>query len=207
MGSITIKEIQQKITELQKQNDKPTVVVIEGIIGSGKSYLASQIIKSFPEKTILLTMDLFFNIIRSKWKDKFENNKESLLNWYDQQKALGVLNRIIQRKKFIEKNCYNLNNGELDKDLNIDASSCKLIIFEGLLSSIILRNQFDLGILVDAPEHVALTRAEQRDKTERNMDEQKWQFKKAILHDMYIPYMDRIRQSASFVYLNDVNTS
>jgi len=109
--------------------------------------------------------------------------------------------RIRDRKKFVGNNCYNLSNSELDKNLIIDATTCRLVIFEGLLSSVILKGMFDIGILVNASEYLALSRARQRDKTARNIDEEKWRFKKAILHDMYVPYMEQIRQNTSFSYI------
>ncbi len=90
MGTIKMEEILRKINEYQhqKRDGKPVTVVIEGIIGSGKSYLAGRIIEYFPEGSILLTMDLFFSVIRSEWKRKFENNRGVLLDWYNQKKRV-----------------------------------------------------------------------------------------------------------------------
>ncbi len=203
MDSVTFKKIKQKIISLQEQTNFPVIIVIEGIVGSGKSYLADQIIKYSLKESILLTMDLFFKIPRTQWKDKFEQDKGVLMDWYNKEKAQEVLEKIKQKQKFVEKNCYNISNGELDKEIYIDASKCKLVLFEGLLSSIIFKNQSNLNILVDTPENIALLKAKYRDKSERDINIEKWQLKKVILHDMYLPYMSQIRNIVDFIYKND----
>lgn len=193
-----------RILSLKKaKNGEPLVVALEGIIGSGKTYTASVLAESFEGDAIVLPMDFFCRVERSQFQKLLAEESFSPRDLYDFERIRGVLKEVRARKSFSLPECYNLATGKLDKTLDIHAETCELVVLEGLFSfDEELGDLVDIRIFVDMPEELALVRAEQRDRTERNANTEQWLRKKMLFHDLYAPYTEKARTNADIIHLN-----
>jgi len=178
----------------------PYVLALDGTIGSGKSYEAEKLHQALGDDSLLMSMDLFVRIRRSDWDERLEKGHIHLRQWYDIEKVKDTLGLIKGKKKFTVSGLYNLANGEMDQELEIDASGCKYFILEGLFScDYKLSELIDLVIFINVPAEVALNRAESRDHAARNLSHRGWVEKKKIFFDGYLPYLEEHKEKADFM--------
>ena len=178
----------------------PYIIAIDGTIGSGKSYEAAKLYEALGDDSLLMSMDLFVRVRRTDWDDKLEKGHIHLRQWYNIDKVRETLGLIKDRKKFKVSGLYNLTNGEMDQELEIDASGCKYFILEGLFScDYKLAGLIDLIVFVNVPSKIALDRAESRDHAARNLSHRGWVEKKKIFFDGYLPYLEEHKEKADLM--------
>jgi uridine kinase len=178
----------------------PYVMALDGTIGSGKSYEAEKLHEALGDDSLLMSMDLFVRVKRSDWDERLEKGHIHLRQWYDIEKVRETLGQIKEKKKFRVSGLYNLANGEMDHELEIDASGCKYFILEGLFScDYKLSELIDLVVFINVPTEVALDRAESRDHAARNLSHRGWVEKKKIFFDGYLPYLEEHKEKADFM--------
>lgn len=178
----------------------PYVLALDGTIGSGKSYEADKLHEALGDDSLLMSMDLFVRVKRSDWDERLEKGHIHLRQWYDIEKVRETLGLIKEKKKFKVTGLYNLTNGEMDREMEIDASGCKYFILEGLFSSDYqLSELIDLIIFINVPTEVALDRAESRDHAARNLSHRGWVEKKKIFFEGYLPYLEEHKEKADFM--------
>jgi uridine kinase len=183
-----------------KASAYPYILGLDGTIGSGKSYEAEKLHEALGRDSLLMSMDLFVCVKRSDWDEKLEKGHIHLRQWYDIEKVKETLNLIKEKKKFNVTGLYNLTNGEMDREMEIDASGCKYFIIEGLFSSDYkLSELIDLIVFINIPTEVALGRAEYRDHAARNLSHRGWVEKKKIFFDGYLPYLAEHKEKADFM--------
>ena len=189
-----VEEIRNKATSY------PYVIALDGTIGSGKSYDAEKLHEALGDNSLLMSMDLFVLVKRSEWDERLEKGHIHLRQWYDIDKVMETLGKIKDKKKFNVSGLYNLANGEMDQDMEIDASNCKYFILEGLFScDYKLADLIDLIVFINVPTEVALGRAESRDHAARNLSHRGWVEKKKIFFDGYLPYLEEHKEKADFM--------
>ncbi len=178
----------------------PYIIAIDGTIGSGKSYLGKKLKEALSPRALLITMDLFVCVPRSEWDSKIEEGNIRLRDWYDMGKAKEMLLSIRSNKTFEISGIYDLKTGNICSRIEIAPGSYRYFILEGLFSlDDELDGLVDLGIFVDTPADVALTRAESRDESKRNLDPNGWIEKKEIYYEGYLPYIDKHRKKADLI--------
>ncbi len=178
----------------------PYIIAVDGAIGSGKSYLGEKLKKALTPGALLITMDLFVSVPRSEWERKVEAGKINLRDWYDIKRAREILLSIKSDKGLVCGDLYDVETGTMCGCLTIEAGSCEYVVLEGLFSlDEELRGLVDLGIFMDTPPDVALTRAEARDETRRHLDPHGWLEKKEIYYDGYLPYIEEHRKNADLI--------
>jgi len=154
---------------LVKKNKKVVVVAIAGASGSGKSSLASAIMKNIPEAATISEDSYYKDLSHiNPYEKRLEEN-------FDHPRSLEH-DLLIQHIKA-------LNNGEgvdvpiydyttcTRKKEATRVENCLVLIIEGILvlSDKKLRNLCDIRIYIDAPMDLCLTRRLQRDVVERNL--------------------------------------
>ncbi len=189
-----VEEIKDKATSY------PYVISLDGTIGSGKSYEAEKLHEALGDDSLLISMDLFVCVKRSDWDERLEKGHIHLRQWYNIEKVMETLTLIKERKKFKVSGLYNLANGEMDQEMEIDASGCKYFIIEGLFScDYKLAKLIDLIVFINVPTEVALDRAESRDHAARNLSHRGWVEKKKIFFDGYLPYIKEHKKKADLM--------
>ena len=178
----------------------PYVIAVDGSIGSGKSYIGKELEKALSPDALLITMDLFVRVPRAEWDRKIEEGNIRLRDWYDIGKARDILLAIKSDRGLDCRDLYDVETGAMRGCITTDPGTYKYFILEGLFS---LDNELDvlidLGIFVDTPPDVALSRAESRDESKRHLDPHGWLEKKEIYYDGYLPYIDGHRKKAGIV--------
>ena len=178
----------------------PYVISLDGTIGSGKSYEAAKLQGALGENTLLISMDQFVSVKRSEWDEKLEKGHIHLRQWYNIDKVRETLGLIKEGKKFKLSGLYNLANGKMDEEMEIDASDCRYFILEGLFScDYKLGGLIDLTVYINVPAEVALDRAESRDHAARNLSHRGWVEKKKIFFDGYLPYLEEHKEKADLM--------
>jgi len=185
-----------KFTELleeikHKEKKHPYTIALEGIIGSGKSYQAKNLLNELGGNSLIITTDLFVTVGRHDWVSKLEYDQIDLRNWYDLFKIRDTLASVKKMESFTITGLYDLANGEFDDTFHVDATELDYLILEGLFSCDEELDGFiDLKIFLDVSIETAMQRAEARDETVRHLDHQGWELKKSIFYDHYVPYLD-----------------
>lgn len=178
----------------------PYIIAIDGTIGSGKSYEAEKLHEALGDKSLLMSMDLFVCVKRTDWDEELKKGHIHLRQWYNIEKVRETLSLIKDRKKFKVSGLYNLANGKMDNEMEIDSSGCKYFILEGLFScDYKLAGLIDLVVFINVPSEVALDRAESRDHVARNLSHRGWVEKKKIFFDGYMPYLDDHKEKADII--------
>lgn len=178
----------------------PYIIAIDGTIGSGKSYAGEKLKEALSPDAFLMTMDLFVCVPRSEWDSKIDEGSIRLRDWYDLGKAKETLQSVRSGKAFEMSGVYDLETGNISGRITVDAGSCRYFILEGLFSlDDELDGLVDLGIFVDTPADVALTRAESRDESKRHLDHSGWTEKKDIFYDCYLPHIEGHRKRADLI--------
>lgn len=198
-------ELIMKFAELvetikSKESDSPYVISLDGTVGSGKSYDAEKLHEMLGENSLLMSMDLFVCVRRTEWDERVERGHIDLRKWYDIEKVKEALRSIKERTKFKVSGLYNLSNGEIDGQMEIDARNCKYFILEGLFScDDKLDGLIDLKVFINVPPRVALERAEARDHTARHLNHRGWIEKKKIYFDGYLPYLEQHKRKSDLI--------
>ncbi len=178
----------------------PYIISLDGTIGSGKSYEAAKLQEALGDHALLISMDQFVCVKRSEWDEKLDKGHIHLRQWYNIDKVRETLGLIKEGKKFKLSGLYDLANGKLDKEMEIDATDCKYFILEGLFSGDYRLDGFiDLIVFINVPTEVALDRAESRDHAARNLSHRGWVEKKKIFFDGYMPYLDEHKEKADII--------
>jgi uridine kinase len=189
------------VGEIRRRAEKyPYIIALDGTIGSGKSYEGEKLREALGDNSMLMSMDLFVRVKRSEWDERIEQGHIDLRQWYDIEKVKRTIQSIKERKKFKVSGLYDLANGEMDDEIEIDASGCKYFILEGLFSSDReLAGLIDLVVFINVPGEVSLARAEARDETARHLSHRGWTEKKKIYFDGYLPYLEEHRKYADLI--------
>lgn len=178
----------------------PSIIAVDGTIGSGKSYIGERLTEALSPEAILISMDLFVSVSRREWEGKIEQGHIRLRDWYDIDKVRDVLLGIKSEKDLVCGGLYDVKTGDMCKCLSIEAGRYKYFILEGLFSlDDELDGMIDIGIFVDTPSEVALARAESRDESRRHLDPHGWLEKKEIYYDGYLPYVEAHRKKADLL--------
>lgn len=194
-------ELGELVAEIHKRARKfPYIIALEGTIGSGKSYDGEKLHEALSPDALLISMDLFVCVPRSLWERKIEEGDIHLRDWYDIGKVKATLLSAAKKKIFDVSGLYNVQSGDIDGRITIDAESCRYLILEGLFS---FDEEFDglidLRVFIDTPPEVALARAEARDESGRHLDHRGWLEKRKIYFDGYLPYFDGHRKKADII--------
>jgi uridine kinase len=189
------------VREIRRRAEEyPYIIAIDGTIGSGKSYDAERLHEALGGNSLLMSMDLFVRVRRCEWDERIEQGHIVLRQWYDIKKVNRTFQSIKERKKFKVSSLYNLANGEIDKEMEIDASACKYFILEGLFScDDELDGLIDLIMFINVSPEVSLNRAEARDEAARHLSHRGWIEKKKIFFDGYLPYLKVHRKKADLI--------
>ncbi len=178
----------------------PYIISLDGTIGSGKSYDAEKLHEALGENSLLMSMDLFVCVRRAEWDERVEEGNIDLREWYDIEKVKKTLESIKENRKFKVSGLYNLSNGEIDREIEIDARNCRYFILEGLFScDDELDGLLDLKVFINVPWQVALERAESRDESARHLNHRGWLEKKKIYFDGYLPYLEEHKKKADLI--------
>jgi uridine kinase len=162
--------------------------------------MGKELEKALSPGALLISMDLFVRIPRYEWDSRIEEGNIRLRDWYDLGKAREILRGVKAGKGLICEDLYDVETGTMRGCLKIDPGMYKYFILEGLFSlDDELDGLVDLGIFVDTPSDVALSRAETRDESKRHLDPHWWIEKKEIYYDGYLPYIDKHRKQADIV--------
>ena len=182
------------------EREQPLVIALDGTIGSGKSYEAEKLREALGNDSMLMTMDLFVRVKRAEWDERIERGKIDLREWYDLEKVREALRSVKDRQQFKVSGLYNLSNGDIDSEIEIDARNCKYFILEGLFScDDELAGLIDLVVFINVPSEVALERAEARDHAARHLNHRGWIEKKKIYFDGYLPYLEWHKKKADLI--------
>ncbi|HKQ33421.1 MAG TPA: hypothetical protein VJV40_09450 [Thermodesulfobacteriota bacterium] len=178
----------------------PFIIAVDGTIGSGKSYFGEKLKEALSPEAFLITMDFFVSIPRKDWDRRIEEGHLRLRNWYNIDKARDILHAIKSDKSLVCGDLYNVETGTMRGCVSIDPGVYKYFILEGLFSlDDELGGLVDLGIFLDTPPDVALSRAETRDESKRHLDPHGWFEKREIFYDGYLPYVEAHRKNADIV--------
>ena len=77
-----------------KEKKHPHILVLEGMIGSGKSYEAEKVFELLECESLLISTDLFVTVPRSEWAKRLDDEDLDLRNWYDLPKIKKTLESI-----------------------------------------------------------------------------------------------------------------
>jgi uridine kinase len=189
------------VSEIRRRAEKfPYIIALDGTIGSGKSYEGEKLHEALSPGAVLVPMDLFVRVPRSLWVRKIGEGDIRLRDWYDIGKVRDMLRSVREKKIFGISGLYNIESGEIDNRITIDAERCRYLILEGLFSfDEELDGLIDLRVFVDTSSDVALARAEERDEAKRHLDHYGWLEKKKIYFDGYLPYIEEHRNIADII--------
>jgi uridine kinase len=194
----------RRLKAFLQQNGDPehAVVAIDGMLGSGKSTVAEQMVDAFGDETIVLATDEFIVVTRHQWDEYLAGGDDIVLaDWYDLDKIARTLERARRGEKFTVEGLYNLSNGQLDRTRGLDARRTRMVIIEGLFAlHEKLRDLADVKVFLDIAGPVALERARSRDLTARNIAPEQFEKKMRIYHDCYLPHVEQYRSYADIVH-------
>jgi uridine kinase len=186
---------------LKAMSDRPPVIALEGMLGSGKSTAAEHITQELSEHPVIFGMDAFIRISRHRMDEMLAAGPIVLEDWYSLDKVREALARARDREKFVLPELYNLADGQFTRDLEVDATEADLVIVEGLFSMHpALADLVDVSVWIEIDPDIAKARAEQRDYTVRNLTPEQWQKKLLIYWEGYRPWMAEFKQNADFIY-------
>ncbi|MFI5323150.1 MAG: hypothetical protein ACHQ6U_06400 [Thermodesulfobacteriota bacterium] len=160
------------VSEIRRHAEKyPYIIALDGTIGSRKNYDGERLHEALSPGAELVSMDLFVCVPRSLCDRKIGEGHIRLRDWYDIDKVRDTLSSVRENKIYSISGLYNIESGEIDKQITIDAERCRYLILEGLFSfDEELDGLIDLRVFVDTPSDVALARAEARDEAKRQLD-------------------------------------
>lgn len=189
------------VTEIRgRARSFPYVIALEGTIGSGKSYEGELLHEALSPDALLISMDLFVCVPRSLWERKIGEEDISLRDWYDIDKVRDTLRSVREKKIFGVSGLYNIESGDINNRIMLDAERCRYLILEGLFSfDEELDGLIDMRVFIDTPPEVALARAEARDESRRHLDHRRWLEKRKIYFDGYLPYIEEHRNIADII--------
>ena len=186
------------------------IIAITGGSGSGKTYLANQLIKQHGEKNIsLIQLDSYYNDLKHlSMEEREKNNFDNPLSF----DFKCLYNDIIQLKNYNKVQipsydyCTHTRNNK-----KITISKTPILILEGIFSTYNkdIRNLIDFKIFLDIPNAIRKKRRINRDKEERGRTE------KSILNQynstvnpMYTKYVKPLKKISDLIIKeNSINTS
>jgi|TARA_B110000914_G_scaffold114074_1_gene99763 uridine kinase len=146
-----------------------TIIGISGGSCSGKSAISQKFHQSFGNNSIVICQDAFYRSLSQKELKNIGNYDFDVPDAIDFRKLEKVLIDIKSGKDFISIPIYDFKTHTVTGDNQIDLTSVKIVILEGILLYYFkfIRDMINIRIFVDTDSDVRLSRRIKRDIEKR----------------------------------------
>ena len=189
---------------------KTTLIGITGGSGSGKTYLAKQIINNYgKDKISLIQVDSYYKDLKYLTMDKREKNNFDHPDAFDFNLLYQHITQL-KNSTLIEIPSYDyITHTRNEKKIKIKNNS--IVIIEGIFSIYYkkLRDIIDLKIYLDTPEIISKNRRIIRDKESRGRTEKSIlkQYQKTV-YPMYVEFVKPLMKYSNLIIKdNSVNSN